>query len=69
MDDHETNAALIKLLVAWVGTMFGGITLSGLVLFATLVYTVLQTYLLVRDRIVRNPKRKDTGLTRPGDLR
>lgn len=60
MDDHDTNMALLKVLIAWVGTMFGGITLSGLVLFATLVYTVLQTYVLIRDRVLTQKKKDGT---------
>lgn len=56
MDDQDTQAALIKVLVAWIGTMFGGIELSGLVLFATLIYTILQIYVLIRDRILKNHK-------------
>ena len=47
-NDHDTYAALVKILIAWIGTMFGGITLSGLVLAATLVFTVLQTFVLIR---------------------
>lgn len=46
--DHDTNAAMLKLLVVWLGTMFGGVTLSSLVLGATLIYTVLQIIVLVR---------------------
>ena len=56
MDEHEISSALIKVLVAWIGTMFGGITLSSLVLFATLIYTILMIYALVRDRILSNKK-------------
>jgi len=53
MHDHDTNTAVLKVLVAWVGTVFGGITLSGLVLSLTAIYTALQIYILVRDKIVR----------------
>ena len=49
--DHDTNMALFKVMIAWAGTMFGGVTLSGLVLTATLVYTVLQIIILVRKMI------------------
>ena len=47
-DQHETNLTLLKLLIAWAGTVFGGVTLSGLVLGATLIYTVLQIIVLIR---------------------
>ena len=50
-NDHETNAAMIKVMIAWIGTMFGGITLSSLVLTATLIYTILQIILVVRKLI------------------
>ena len=56
MNEQDTNMALLKVMVAWAGTMFGGITLSHLVLIATLIYTILQTYVLVRDRVLTHRK-------------
>ena len=47
-DQHDTNMTMIKLMVAWAGTVFGGVTLSGLVLGATLIYTLLQIIVLIR---------------------
>ena len=47
-DDHDTNIAMFKVLIAWVGVTLGGITLSSLVLSATLIYTVLQIFVLAR---------------------
>lgn len=49
--DHDTNAAIIKIMAAWMGVMFGGITLSSLVLTATLIFTVLQIIVLIRKII------------------
>lgn len=46
--DHDTNTAIIKILAAWLGVMFGGITLSSLVLAATLIFTTLQIFVLIR---------------------
>jgi len=46
MSEHDH--ATIKILIAWVGAIYGALTLSQLVLFATLVYTVLQIVVLVR---------------------
>ena len=31
-DQHDTNMIVLKLMIAWAGTVFGGVTLSGLVL-------------------------------------
>lgn len=52
-DNQETGWALAKALIAWIGAVIGSLTLSKLVLFATLVFTSLQTYILVRDKIIR----------------
>ena len=46
--DHETNVAMLKVLAAWAGLFFGGITLSDLVLAATLIFTVLQIIVMIR---------------------
>lgn len=56
MSDHDTNTATLKVLIAWLGYFFGGITLSGLVLTLTAIYTGLQIYILVRDKICRRPR-------------
>jgi hypothetical protein len=47
-NDHETNVATIKVLIAWIGAVVGGVTLSQLVLGATLIYTLLQIFILIR---------------------
>lgn len=57
MNDHDTHLAFWKLLVAWVGALLGGVTLSQLVLLATLVYTVAQTFFLLRDKWWRQRRR------------
>ena len=47
-NDHDTNTALVKLAIAWFGTLLGGVSLSSLVLGATLVYTLLQITVVLR---------------------
>jgi hypothetical protein len=47
-NEHDTNMAMLKLLVAWAGTFIGGVSLSGLVLGATLIFTLLQIFVIVR---------------------
>lgn len=47
MNDHD-NAVMFKLLLAWIGTAVGGVSMSTLVLGATLVFTLLQIYVMVR---------------------
>lgn len=48
MNDHDTNAATIKIIIAWIGAVAGGITLSNLVLGATLIFTLLQIFMILR---------------------
>jgi hypothetical protein len=56
MSDNDTFAVMLKVGAAWLGAAIGHFIdrfvahLGDLVLFATLVYTVLQTYVLFRDR-------------------
>lgn len=47
-NDHDTNMATLKIIVAWIGAAFGSISLSSAVLVATLVFTLLQIYMIVR---------------------
>ena len=53
MNDDNHNITFLDLLIMWVGTIVGHITLSNLVLCATLIYTLVRTYLLVRDNFWR----------------
>lgn len=41
------------MLIAWLGALWGGITLNKMVLLATLVFTVLQVIVLVRDKFLK----------------
>lgn len=44
---------ILKMLIAWLGALWGGITLNKLVLIATLVFTVLQIVVLLRDKFLK----------------
>lgn len=48
MSDHDTNMVWLKVCIAWVGAVIGGLTLSTIVLGLTGVFTALQIYILVR---------------------
>jgi len=60
-DNNETLWAWLKVALAWLGTIIGGITLSKLVLFATLLLTSMQAYVVWRDKIMRNDSGGDRG--------
>lgn len=49
---HSPEMAFFKMALAWLGYVVGSITLQQVVLFLTGLYTALQIYLLVRDRII-----------------
>ena len=51
-DQTDTGAAVFKLFVAWCLTVFSNITLQHVATFCAIVYTLLQIYILVRDKIV-----------------
>jgi hypothetical protein len=53
MDHDNPHISVLDLLIIWVGTVVGNITLSTLVLLTTLLYTVLKIYLLIRDNFWR----------------
>lgn len=44
--------AVLKMALAWLGYVIGSITLQQVVLALTGIYTALQIYLLIRDRII-----------------
>lgn len=65
MNDHETRTAWLKMVVAWVLTAIGGVTLQQIATVLAIVYTALQIFLLVRDRLI---KRRIAADTKQGDL-
>jgi hypothetical protein len=46
--NENTDAMTFKVLIAWLGAIAGGITLNQLVLGATLIFTVLQIFMICR---------------------
>ena len=48
MTDDNTNAMNLKLIIAWIAAIFGSLTLNQLVLWATLIFTVLQIFMILR---------------------
>ena len=59
MTEHLTHEDFWKLALAWAGATLGGITLSGVVLSLTGLYTALQIYILFRDKIWRHRPPQD----------
>ena len=67
MDQHaDVHTAVGKLLVVWITTLMGMTITEWAALFAIL-YTLLQIYILVRDKIWRDGKPKVTDLKESKD--
>lgn len=56
--NNDEQIAAAKMGAVWTGTVLG-MQLSDLVLLATLVYTLLQIYVLIRDKVRDHKARKD----------
>lgn len=54
--DNDSHAAFTKVLLVWVAAVLSSITLSKLLMLATLIYTVAQFYFLMRDKWWRDRK-------------
>jgi len=46
-DNH--NASVFDLLIIWVGTVLSHVTSSEIMVWSTIVFTLLKTYVLIRD--------------------
>lgn len=68
--DHNENHTFLKVFVAWIGTVYGSISLNDLVLIATLVFTVAQIFFTIRDRWWRDrvKRKREHLLRRESDL-
>jgi len=47
---------MLKVLIAWTGAVWGAITLQHVVLGLTAIYTAVQLYVLIRDKIIRDKR-------------
>ena len=49
MEQNATHTSVLDLFVIWAGTIASHITSSDLMVWATLIFTILKTYVLIRD--------------------
>jgi len=55
METTETsNTSVLDLFISWVGTVASHITSSDLMVWATLIFTILNTFVLICDEFWRN---------------
>lgn len=53
MEQDHSNASALDLFIIWVGTVASHITASDLMVWATLFFTLLKTYVLIRDEFFK----------------
>lgn len=53
-DTADTAPALFKIVVAWALTIFGNVTLQQVATLLAIIYTSIQIYILIRDKIIRD---------------
>ena len=51
---ENSNASVLDLFIIWVGTVASHITSSDLMVWATIIFTILKTYVLIRDEFWRD---------------
>jgi hypothetical protein len=56
MEQNATHTSALDLFVIWVGTIASHITSSDLMVWATLIFTILKTYVLIRDEFWKDKK-------------
>ena len=51
---ENSNSSVLDLFIIWVGTVASHITSSELMVWATIIFTILKTYVLIRDEFWRD---------------
>ena len=53
MDNNTHSYSFLDLFIIWVGTIASHISSSDLMVWATIIFTLLRTYILIRDEFLR----------------
>ena len=53
MDTPNNHESIWDLLIIWVGAILGHLTLSSVVLWATLIYTLIRIYLIIKNELLK----------------
>jgi len=46
---ENSNSSVLDLFIIWVGTVASHITSSDVMVWATIIFTIVKTYILIRD--------------------
>jgi hypothetical protein len=53
MEQDHSNTSALDLFIVWVGTVASHITASDMMVWATLTFTLIKTYVLIRDEFFK----------------
>ena len=53
MEPTHNHESIWDLLIIWVGAILGHLTLSSAVLWATLIYTLIRIYLVIKNELLK----------------
>jgi hypothetical protein len=53
VDTPNSQESIWDLLIIWVGAILGHLTLSSAVLWATLIYTLIRIYLIIKNELLK----------------
>jgi hypothetical protein len=53
VDTTNSQESVWDLLIIWVGAILGHLTLSSAVLWATLIYTLIRIYLIIKNELLK----------------
>jgi hypothetical protein len=53
VDTPNSQESVWDLLIIWVGAILGHLTLSSAVLWATLIYTLIRIYLIIKNELLK----------------
>ena len=53
MEPTHNHESVWDLLIIWVGAILGHLTLSSAVLWATLIYTLIRIYLIIKNELLK----------------
>ena len=53
VDTPNSHESIWDLLIIWVGAILGHLTLSSVVLWATLIYTLIRIYLIIKNELLK----------------
>ena len=49
MDNHAQSTSALDLFIIWAGTIISHVSSSDVMVWATIIFTLLKTYVLIRD--------------------